>query len=137
LRDEYKLKELESKHQGIKNRSKSFIFLKMIQASIYTRFTKEPTFQYRIQPTELPPVTLINALNPIINHEYTLEMEEDSFDITFYESGIEILRWTFPDKPNLEEGEYSRTIKSENVTFEVKIKYMPKDQSKAKQEVKT
>lgn len=73
----------------------------MIQASIYTRFTKEPTFQYRIQPTELPPVTLVNALNPIINHEYTLEMEEDSFDITFYESGIEILRWTFPDKNNL------------------------------------
>ena len=40
----------------------------MIQASIYTRFTKEPTFQYKIQPTDLPPVTLVNSLNPVLNH---------------------------------------------------------------------
>lgn len=60
----------------------------MIQASIYTRFTKEPTFEYRIIPTDLPSVTLVNALNPILNHEYTLEMEEPSFDVIFYESGI-------------------------------------------------
>lgn len=46
------------------------------------------------------------------------------------------MRWTFPDKVNLEEGEYNRTIKSENVTFEVKIKYMPKDQNKAREQVK-
>lgn len=63
-------------------------------------------------------------------------MEEDTFDVIFYESGIEILRWTFPDKVDLEEGEYNRTIKSENVTFEVKIKYMPKDQNKAREQVK-
>lgn len=44
-------------------------------------------------------------------------MEENEFDIIFYESGIEILRWTFPDKIGLEEGEYTRVVKSENVTF--------------------
>lgn len=60
---------------------------------------------------------LTKASSSVLNHEYVLEMEEDSFDIVFLESGIEIYRWTFPDQPNLPEGEYTRLLNSENVSF--------------------
>lgn len=77
IREEHRISELEEELNQIIDRPKSFVFFKMIQASIYTRFSKDPTFQYRILPTELPPVTLVNALNPFLNHEFTLEMEEN------------------------------------------------------------
>ena len=72
MRDEFKRGGLEGEARGERTRDKTFVFLKLIQASIYTRFTKSPIFQYKIEPTELPLVTLANALNPIVNHEYTL-----------------------------------------------------------------
>lgn len=43
------------------------------------------------------------------------------------DSGISIGKWSFPDEPGLPEGEYHRLVTSENVNFEVKIKYLPKD----------
>lgn len=52
-------------------------------------------------PTDIPPIALHNTINPVLNHEFILEMEEPTFDLIFYESGIEIFRWTFPDQPDL------------------------------------
>lgn len=39
-------------------------------------------------------------------------MEENQFQVVFYESGIQILRWTFPDEYGLVEGQYNRAVKT-------------------------
>lgn len=133
LRDQYRLEELRNRVQAIQDRERTFVFLKIVQVEVYSRFTKSPTFQYKIAPTDIPTITLSNSYNPTLNHEFVLEMEEPEFSIVFYESGVEIFAWNFPDRPFLEEGEHDRVVHSENVSFEVKIKYVPREQVKTKQ----
>ena len=36
------------------------------------------------------------------------------------------MKWTFPDQNGLGEGEYYREVASENISFQAKIKYLPK-----------
>jgi hypothetical protein len=42
-------------------------------------------------------VTVVNSLNPILNHEYTLQLDTNSFAILFFESGVKIAEWVWPD----------------------------------------
>lgn len=76
-------------------RRKTYVYIKLIQASIHSRYSDSPCFQYKIKPSSIPIITVINSLNPVLNHEYTLEMDQSEFDIVFYESGIEIYTWKF------------------------------------------
>lgn len=96
----------------------TFVYLQIIQISVYSRFAKDATLSYAIQPSNIPPVSLQNAINPILNHEFTFKLDDtDSFSLVFMDSGINIGQWSFPDEPNLEEGEYHRLVTSENITF--------------------
>lgn len=56
-------------------RQKTYIHLKLIQASVYSRYSDSPCFQYKIIPSSIPVITVVNSLNPVLNHEYTLEMD--------------------------------------------------------------
>ena len=53
---------------GLKDRDSSYVHLQIIQISVYSRFTKDANLTYEIQPTDIPPVTLQNAINPLLNH---------------------------------------------------------------------
>jgi hypothetical protein len=55
-----------------KLRDKTYVFLKMVQASVYARYSALPSFAYQIVPSNIPKISLINSLNPILNHEFTL-----------------------------------------------------------------
>jgi len=76
-------------------RKKTYIFLKVIQVTIHSRYSSSPCFQYKITPSNIPKITVVNSLNPILNHEYALELENDYFYIEFYESGVQIYKWKF------------------------------------------
>jgi hypothetical protein len=114
------------KLRNLKGSKKTYVYLKLIQITAYARYSSNPALSYKIWPSDIPPVTVINSLNPILDHEYTLELETDSFSIIFYESGVKIAEWVWPDSPeSTREGEYHRNIMSENISFELKINYKP------------
>lgn len=69
----------------------------MQQINIYSRFTPRSILTYEIVPSEILPVTLHNALNPSLHHQFVLQMEMDHFDVNFYESGVKVWTWQFPD----------------------------------------
>lgn len=117
---------LEQKLKNLKGSKKTYVYLKLIQITTYARHSASPSLSYKIWPSDIPPVTVINSLNPILNHEYTLELETDSFSIIFYQSGIKIAEWTWPDNgKSMEEGEYHRNIMAQNISFELKLNYKP------------
>ncbi len=68
LRDEKKKMELSSSVSKYKLRDKTYVFLKMVQASIYARYSALPSFAYQIVPSDIPKISLINSLNPVLNH---------------------------------------------------------------------
>lgn len=118
------------------NRGSTFVHLQIIQISVYSRFTKDAILTYEIQPSNIPPVTLQNAFNPMLNHEFTFKLDSAThFSIVVMESGISIGQWSFPDEPGLQEGEYHRFVKSENLTLEARIKYLPKNSNFDKTDV--
>ena len=83
-------------------RSSTFIHLQLIQISVYSKFTKDDILTYEIQPSNIPPVTLQNSLNPMLNHQFTFKLENArEFSVIVKESGIDIGQWTFPDEPDL------------------------------------
>lgn len=46
----------------------------------------------------------------------------------FYESGVKVAEWSWPDSPeSIYEGEYYRNLMTENISFELKINYKPKN----------
>jgi len=49
-----------------------------------------PSLTYKIEPSDIPPVTVVNSISPVLNHEYTLQLETNNFSIIFYESGVKI-----------------------------------------------
>jgi hypothetical protein len=57
------------------------VHIKLIQATIHSRYSNSPCFQYRINPSNIPLITVINSLNPTLNHEYTLKLDSNSFII--------------------------------------------------------
>ena len=83
--------------KDLKDRKKSYVYLKIIQATVHARYSSVPSFSYQIQPSDIPPVTIVNSLNPVLNHEYTLQLETQGFKLVFYESGIKIEEWSWPD----------------------------------------
>lgn len=102
LRDENKITELRGRNSISADRSSTFVHLQIVQVSVYSRFTKDATLTYSIQPSSIPPVSLQNAINPILNHEFTFRLEGTSeFTIVFMDSGISIGQWSFPDAPGL------------------------------------
>lgn len=104
--------------------------LQIIQISVFSRYTKDAILSYEIQPSNIPPVTLQNAINPMLNHEFTFKLDTaQEFSILIMDSGINIGCWTFPDQPGLPEGEYDRIEETENFSLEVKIKYLPRNNS--------
>ena len=105
------------------------MYLKLIQATVYSRYSDSPCFQYKVTPSSIPVITVVNSLNPILNHEYTLEMDQDEFWIVFYESGVEIYKWRFSVSGGLKEGECLRSVATEAVTFEVQVKMMGRRRS--------
>lgn len=110
--------ELKARSIGGSGRNSTFVHLQIVQISVYSRFTKDATLSYSIYPSSIPPVSLQNAINPILNHEFTFRLEDtNEFTIIFMDSGISIGKWSFPDQPGLAEGEYHRLVTSENVTF--------------------
>lgn len=110
-------------------RDKTYVYIKLIQASVHSRYSDSPCFQYKVTPSSIPIVTVVNSLNPILNHEYTLEMDQDEFWIVFYESGIEIYKWKFSIGEFLKDGEYLKSTATEAVTFEVQVKMLPRRKS--------
>lgn len=118
IRESSNRQRIEDKLGGLKNRKKSYVYLKLIQATVHARYSSIPSFSYKIEPSNIPPVTIVNSLNPVLNHEYTLQMETNHFKIIFYESGIMIQEWNWPDCEEAEkEGEYHRNIMAENISF--------------------
>jgi hypothetical protein len=110
-------------------RHKTYVYLRLIQATVHSRYSDSPCFQYKVTPSSIPIVTVVNSLNPVLNHEYTLEMDQDEFWIVFYESAIEIYKWKFSITGCLKDGEYFNSIATEAVTFEVQVKMLPKKNS--------
>ena len=68
IREENKSEELNRKQGSIIGRGSTFIHLQLIQISVYSKFTKDDILTYEIQPSNIPPVTLQNSLNPMLNH---------------------------------------------------------------------
>ena len=87
-REEHKLSELREKLETIRDRRLCFVFMKVLGVSIHSRFTHSPSFEYQIVPSDVPAVQLSNAVNVSLNHEFTLQMEEDEFELVFRESGV-------------------------------------------------
>ena len=75
IREENKSEELNRKQGSIIRRGSTFIHLQLIQISVYSKFTKDDILTYEIQPSNIPPVTLQNSLNPMLNHEFTFRLE--------------------------------------------------------------
>lgn len=72
LREQKAEEMIQNKLDNLKGSKKTYVYLKIIQATVYARHSPTPSFSYKIWPSDIPAVTVVNSLNPILNHEYTL-----------------------------------------------------------------
>jgi hypothetical protein len=59
---------IQEKLNNLKGSKKTYVYLKLIQITAYARHSSNPVLTYKIWPSDIPPVTVINSLNPIFNH---------------------------------------------------------------------
>lgn len=101
LRAGLREQELSQEIRKMPEREKGYVYLKLLQASVYSHFTGQNCVTYQIVPSDIPPVTLYSGIDQLLKHEFVLELESPTFSIIFFESGVEICKWSFPDKPGL------------------------------------
>lgn len=59
---------MEEKLGNLVGSKKAYVYLKLIQATVYKRHSATPALSYKISPSDIPAVTVVNSLNPILNH---------------------------------------------------------------------
>lgn len=74
LRESQAITQIKEKLQKLKKSKNCYVHLKIIQVEAYARYSTVPSLSYKISPSDIPPVTVINTLNPELNHEFTLQI---------------------------------------------------------------